>query len=138
MPLDGYTSLCSERQKLVVSEEKGRKHIANNVNLAIVNHYRIDGNIISDGKKCDFLLMNEDTRAAYLIELKGKNMGKAVEQLMATEAALREPLKEYALHFRIVSSKCKPHEIRGSKFLKFQLLKGRAFRFKNEILEEDI
>ena len=72
LPLHGFDSVCEERQKILVSKDSGhpQRHIANNVNLNYVTHYRIDGVVIKDGNRCDYLLMNEDTRFAYLIELK--------------------------------------------------------------------
>ncbi len=69
-----------------------------------MSYYQIDGIVIKEGKRCDFLLMNEDTQTAYLIELKGRDLNKAVEQLEATEYALRTQLEGYGLQFRIVCS----------------------------------
>lgn len=126
MPLTGFNSLCESRQKIIVSKDGGsqRKHTAENINRAEVTHYRIDGVVLTEGKKCDFLLLNETTSAAYLIELKGRDLTDAASQLESTEAALKNQLKNYILYFRIVSSKSRTHEIESAKFKKFRAAKA--------------
>lgn len=73
MPLNGFTSLCSKNAKQIVSRDKGNPqyHKANNVSNSEVTHYQIDGKVIKTGDRCDYLLMNETSKTAYLIELKG-------------------------------------------------------------------
>lgn len=46
MLLDKEKSICSERKKVIVSEENHRKHVANNVDGDTVLQFRIDGGII--------------------------------------------------------------------------------------------
>ncbi len=140
MPLQGFTSLCKERQGKIVSKDKGnqRKHIAHNIKPSIVSYYQIDGIVITEGKRCDFLLMNENTQTAYLIELKGRDLNKAVEQLEATEYALRTQLKGYDLQFRIVCSNSRTHKTPHSSYSKYRMKKGKAFRCETDVLEENI
>lgn len=109
MPLNGFTSLCSKNAKQIVSRDKGNPqyHKANNVSNSEVTHYQIDGKVIKTGDRCDYLLMNETSKTAYLIELKGSDLVKAASQLEATENALRSQLVEYQLQYRIVANKCK-------------------------------
>ena len=94
MPLNGFTSLCSKNAKQIVSRDKGNPqyHKANNVSNSEVTHYQIDGKVIKTGDRCDYLLMNETSKTAYLIELKGSDLVKAASQLEATENALRSQL----------------------------------------------
>ena len=66
MPLNGYRSMCEEHQRTIVSSEQGRQHRANNPGACFVTQYRIDGEVIRDGLRCDYLLMNEDA-AHFLI-----------------------------------------------------------------------
>lgn len=70
MPIEGYTSLCEERQKIIVSKDKKHRqeHRAINNKNNMVAHYRVDGVIIKNEKACDFLLINEDTKTAYLAD----------------------------------------------------------------------
>ena len=61
----------------------------------MVTHYRVDGVIIKNEKACDFLLINEDTKTAYLIELKGGEVSDAVTQLNNTVRVMKNELKNY-------------------------------------------
>lgn len=73
--LNNFHSICEEKQKIIVSKDSGtaRIHRAVNIDGDYVRHYKIDGNVISDKtvKKCDFLLLNDSKKDAYLIEVKG-------------------------------------------------------------------
>ena len=91
MPLNGYRSLCIQHQPIIVSKEQGRVHRANNPQgRSKVSHYRIDGYVIQGGTiRCDFLLMNDDSADAYLIELKGSDIEHGLEQLEATALYLQ-------------------------------------------------
>ena len=123
MPLNGFTSLCSKNAKQIVSRDKGNPqyHKANN---------QIDGKVIKTGDRCDYLLMNETSKTAYLIELKGSDLVKAASQLEATENALRSQLVEYQLQYRIVANKCKTQEIHSSAYRKYQI------RWKSRLLQK--
>jgi uncharacterized protein YxeA len=142
LPLDGFRSICEERQKIIVSRDRGqsREHRANNKDDSHVTHYRIDGVVITgEQNKCDFLLINEDKKMAYLIELKGSDIKKAIDQLQQTEMTLKTQLSNYALKFRIIASKCRTHDIRSSKYQRFKIQKGGALiATSNSPFEEDI
>ena len=73
MPLKGFKSICGKNDARIVSRDKGNPqyHIGNNTNRAYVTHYKIDGIVLTKGSRCDYLLINEESRTAYLIELKG-------------------------------------------------------------------
>lgn len=83
MPLNGFISLCGKNAEQIVSRDKGNPqyHKANNVSNSEVTHYQIDGEVIKTGDRCDYLLMNETSKTAYLIELKGSDLVKAASQL---------------------------------------------------------
>lgn len=73
--LNNFHSICEEKQKIIVSKDSGtaRIHRAVNIDGDYVRHYKIDGNVISDKtvKKCDFLLLNDSKKDAYLYRSKG-------------------------------------------------------------------
>lgn len=98
MPLKGFGSLCGTNDKQIVSRDKGNPqyHKATNTAKAHVTHYQIDGVVIKSGDRCDYLLMNEDKKVAYLIELKGSDLVKAAKQIESTENALRQALAGYS------------------------------------------
>lgn len=94
--------------------------------------------MLKDGTRCDYLLMNETKKVAYLIELKGSDLVKAAEQLENTEKMLRQELFGYSLRYRIVANKCKTQEIRSSAYRKYQMLwKGRLLQ-KTGFIKENI
>lgn len=140
MPLNGYVSLCKNRAPIITSKDKGgsRTHIGYNRKSARVTHYQIDGVVITQGNKCDYLLINEDTCTAYLIELKGSDLCWAAVQLASTEKALAPQLAGYSLCYRIVASKCKTQEIESAKFKKYRLRWKDSLKYRTEQLEDDI
>lgn len=140
MPLRGFESLCSKNAAQIVSRDKGNPqyHKAKNTEKAYVTHYKIDGIVIKTGSRCDYLLMNEETRTAYLIELKGSDLVKAAEQLDNTEKILQQELSGYRLQYRIVANKCKTQAIHSSAYRKYQIRwKGRLVQ-KTGFIEESI
>lgn len=89
MPLKGFTSLCSKYAMQIVSKDKGNPqyHRAKNPAGDYVTHYKIDGNVIKAGSRCDYLLLNEESRMADLIELKGSDLVKAAEDILCNFSA---------------------------------------------------
>ena len=56
MILDESKSICEKHQKIIVSEENKRKHIANNDDENLVHQFKIDGGIVpasSTMPRCD-------------------------------------------------------------------------------------
>ena len=141
MMLDKAQSLCEERQKIIISKDVKSKceHRAHNPERNLVRHYQIDGGVIVDKtvQKCDFLLLNDDKKNAYLIELKGTHILKALQQLEKTEKHLWEDLKTYTLHYRIVY-KANTHAIRGSEYNKFCKAKNNRVKASTNLLEETV
>lgn len=123
-----------------MSRDKGNSQYHQGINTAkaYVTHYRIDGNVIKTGNRCDYLLINEETRIAYLIELKGSDLVKAAGQLETTEKVLKQELSDYKIQYRIVANKCKTQEIHSSAYRKYQVRwKGRLIQ-KTGFIEENI
>ena len=140
MPLAGFDSLCSKNAAQIVSRDMRNSQYHKGINEAgmYVTHYKIDGVVIKNGNRCDYLLINEGKKMAYLIELKGSDLVKAARQLEATEKALRQELMSYELRYRIVANKCRTQEIRSSAYRKYQVLwKGRLEQ-KTGYIEETI
>lgn len=140
MPLKGFESICNKNAAQVVSRDKGNPqyHKGYNSEKKYITHYRIDGVVINSGNRCDYLLINEEDKIAYLIELKGSDLVKAAEQLEATENALRQELSGYSLQYRIVANKCRTQEIRSSAYRKYQLRWKRRLIQKTGFIEENI
>lgn len=140
MPLKGFESLCAKNAHQIISKDRKNPqyHKAVNKENNDVTQYQIDGIVLKDGTRCDYLLMNETKKVAYLIELKGSDLVKAAEQLENTEKMLRQELFGHSLRYRIVANKCKTQEIRSSAYRKYQMLwKGRLLQ-KTGFIKENI
>ena len=140
MPLNNYISVFDDNRESVVSEENGRKHTGINTGMCRVIQYRVDGVILINQKACDYIVLNEKKKTAYLIELKGNKINEAADQLLETYKTLKQYLRGYKLHFRIVASKAKTHNIRSAAFrkIKGELMKIGSFDMKNKELTENI
>ena len=140
MPLRGFESLCSENAAQIVSRDKKNPqyHRGINIDKAYVTHYKIDGVVLKTGSRCDYLLINEKKRTAYLIELKGSDLVKAAEQLENTERALQKELSDYELRYRIVANKCKTQEIQSSAYRTYQIRWKGRLRQGTGCMEENI
>ena len=125
---EGHYSRCEERQKIIVSSENRSKHIAENCNCNMVRQYKIDDDVISSKTvdKCDYLVLNDDKKTAYLIELKGSELSHAIDQLNQTKKAVLDSLKDYQFYYRIVFSGSATHSINRSKFLSWQKNCGKV------------
>lgn len=102
------SSECEHHQKIIVCKDKGERREYRCINpngVFEVRKYSIDGNVIINETCCDFLVLNDTSHHAYYVELKGTDVKKAVSQLLATENAFREELKQYCSFFRIVTSR---------------------------------
>lgn len=133
--LNNHKNLCKDsRQKIIVSRDDKEKsvgkkceHKATNKNLSLVRHFKVDGDILIDGKKCDFLLLNDDKKEAYLIELKRSKLLEAIEQLDSSYAKIKSALPEYQFFFRISHSTSNTHTIKNRKIIRWREKHGRTF-----------
>lgn len=121
MILDESKSICEKHQKIIVSEENKRKHIANNDDENLVHQFKIDGGIVpasSSMSRCDYLVINLEKKNAYPIELKGTDVKHAVDQIRSTITYLGSELSSYTILPRIIY-KPNTHGIRDSKVRSF-------------------
>lgn len=141
MPPLGYTSHCEAHAPIIVSQDHGvtsPKHIANNRKKSLVYQYKIDGEVITVGPRCDYLVINDELKTAYLIELKGSDVIHAAEQLSATADVLFCCLKGYKLFFRIIANRISTHAIKSTAYKKYEMKWGKALVHKTGIYEEFI
>lgn len=124
-------SLCDKKQALVVSQDKKSKntcrHIARNTDACNVAQFQLDGDIFQlDGNifqghevRCDFLVLNQDKKNAYFIELKGSNIMHAKQQVESSVNLLRDDLTGYSCFFRIIF-RSQTQEVRSSKVIRWK------------------
>lgn len=108
MMLEQYESLCEKRQKIIVSQDAASgnpsQHRAYNQSENCVRQYCLDDHTILQNsvRRCDYLLLNCDKKRAYFIELKGKHIEKAKEQIESSERLLNQDIKGYTIFYRII------------------------------------
>lgn len=141
MQLTTEKSLCEEKQKLIVSKDKGtsREHRAKNEDGKYnVRHYKLDGDLVRQQKCCDYLLTNDTLKKAYFIELKGRNIDDAILQLINGAKLFGSELQEYELLYRIVASKVRTHDIQKNEFRKFKDACGSRLKYQTNLMEEKL
>jgi hypothetical protein len=90
----------------IVAEENSKKFIISNESRVEVKKVQVDGCLIlEDRKKCDWLFDIASQHCVYFVELKGKNIPKAVEQLASTIEFTRSYFVDYEKESYIVSSR---------------------------------
>jgi len=142
MPLCGYNSLCDMKARTITSQDKGgkQKHEVFNNSNSEVYHYQIDGYVIKEGNRCDYLVLKdrESGKTAFLIELKGSDLCWAAIQLDETAAALASTLKTYQIQYRIVANKCKTQQIESSSFKRYRKKWGKSLKYSTLYLKDTI
>jgi len=105
MNINDYTPRRSGTYAEFVSSENGCKHIGRNVSGHEIRQFKIDGEVIaknSGSARCDYLLLNDDAKSAYYIELKGSDLEKAIQQIESTVQLFQTSLPDYTPYRRII------------------------------------
>ena len=120
MIFDKKYSCCKQKQKIIVSAENGNEHVQHNVSSCDVYQFHIDGGIIQsrEGERCDFLVEAQSERVhnAYVIELKGSDLNKAIRQVSQTIRDYGSRLTGCKILPRIIIHKVVTHDIHGKEF----------------------
>ena len=117
MLLEPSLSRCDKNQKIVISSENKKIHKAINPDGKFdVRQYRLDGELIKNKRSCDYLVLNDTTKKAYYIELKGRDISKAVTQLKDAETICKSETAGYISYFRIVASKTRTAELKSPQY----------------------
>lgn len=131
----GFTPSIEWKERSIVSVSENGKTYKVSVAAGLMSAvFQIDGVIIKTGSKCDKFLaaVNTDMNAegtAVFIELKGKDISHAIDQLEATLTSQRflpKPNKEDSVRARIVTANCGPKSSSKAK------LEEARIRFKTQ------
>lgn len=139
--LTAEKSLCESKQKIIISKDHGSQRIHRAVNPRQkynVRQYKLDGDIFKNQKCCDFLVLNDTNRNAYLVELKGGNIDAAVPQIEAGEKLCKPMLPGYQFFYRIVCSKVRTHDVQKNSFRKFKDKCGSRLVYSSSCIEETL
>lgn len=122
------TCVTFSRDPLLTVEEKGKKYAARNLGKECVAKIKVDGCLINDSTvaKADYLILRCDKGMAYIVELKGRDVARACEQILST-AALLPVLKHCVLNARIVCSRVPSPNLRSTQQVKLDnLCRGKS------------
>ena len=98
--------------------------------------YQLDGQVFTGHEqRCDFLVMNQDKKSAYLIELKGSNVLHAMDQVLSAENLLKEDLVGYSVFYRIIY-RSRTQEVRKSRIIRWKEKEGKRNGIPVVILKE--
>jgi hypothetical protein len=94
---------CDTREIIVISDKKSTQWTFKNPAKKCVCHIQIDGCIIENQevRKCDHLFLVCDEKSAFLIELKGKKLEDALEQILSTLQQLKNNLTGFNIYARV-------------------------------------
>jgi hypothetical protein len=140
MIFDSKYSDCQIDQRIIVSRENGNEHILHNDARYPVFQYHIDGGIVNapEGERCDFIVeaQKESSLLAYIVELKGSDLNKALSQIKSTINAYRKNLHGYQILPRVVIHRTATHDIQGKQYRDFKRIYPNLV-VKNKKLEEE-
>lgn len=108
---DSSCSTCryETRDSKVLCLEKGKRYVIQNPEKVPVVKFHMDGGIIRDEKnvvKCDYLvgIKDEKNPTAIFVELKGKNIHHALEQIEGSLSRYASAFQDHKILARIVGS----------------------------------
>ncbi len=104
--MDGFGE-CEKitSQALIVLKEKRSKITLKNDLQTKVRLIQIDGCVIREGPRCDFLVINQKSIEHY-IELKGSNVRRALIQIETTIKKVSSNSRQTKKHSFIISTRC--------------------------------
>lgn len=118
------TEFCDRRKVLVVKDPgNSQEYRIVNASLKELCKIRIDGCLIEEGERCDYLLLNCEDRLAIFVELKGQDLIKAISQLESSINSLIKQFKQLAdfkIYARIVLNKTPTPAINSSAEIKLK------------------
>ncbi len=93
------------KDKMIKIEENKRKAVFRNKSGSTHHVSRIDGCLVEDGPRADYLVSEEDG-VSVIVELKGSDVSRACEQVFASVAHPEvQPLLKKKVGFLVICSK---------------------------------
>lgn len=130
-----------DNRSLVSITDKGSstEYRYNNKESDHLAKYRIDGGLITEGVKCDYLLLNCEKKHSIFIEIKGSDLIHAVEQIDRSIDLLKTKMTDFSFFARIVLTRVNTTDLKNTSLLKLEKkmksLNGNLIK-KNKILED--
>lgn len=122
-PFNNCIQFSDNRTNATFRDKKGKtKYVFPNNTRNEISGLRIDNCLLTDDKKCDYLLLNHNENKAWatFIELKGADLIQAVRQIDNAVNQLSSQLPNFKLHGRIVLTKTYAPNIQSSEYKKLK------------------
>ena len=119
-------SSCHKNQKKIISQESGNRHVVDNPYQIEVYQYHVDGDIIpkddTSGERCDYIVeaSKQSKPIAFIIELKGSDLLKAINQIEATISRYKQQLANHGIYPRIVCRRITTIASKDTKLIRFR------------------
>lgn len=98
---------CLEKKDKIITLSENKSKISfHNPNCKLIYQITVDGCAITDGERCDYLVIRDCDHAEYYVELKGRDIKKACSQLNRTISILRSKNSKAAITCFVVSTHC--------------------------------
>jgi hypothetical protein len=94
--INDFTPHRAGQHSVFTSAENRCTHVGKNKNRHMIRQFKVDGEVVAAGDmspRCDYLLLNDDAKTSYYIELKGSDLVKAIEQIETTVAMIAPPFR---------------------------------------------
>lgn len=92
--------------KRITVSENGKTFTLLNPRKSLINVIRVDGCVIKNNIACDWLFVPENHALEYFIELKGSDVGRALEQLRSTIEMLSLEKRKLPKKCFVISARC--------------------------------
>ncbi|MFO5491372.1 MAG: hypothetical protein ACLBM6_02240 [Cuspidothrix sp.] len=141
---------CDIRKTIVIKDSGNKQEYrVTNENGKEICKIKVDGCLIKDGERCDYLILTCEDKSAFFVELKGHDLQKAIAQVDSSITKLKNEIrefKEFKIYARIVLNRTPTPDINSSveiklkKRLKQQNGKDSSdlIKYKSKVLEEHI
>lgn len=98
---------CGEwkNNKLIVVKESNKKFTLDNPKLKAIHKVKVDGCLMTDSMKCDFLFeIGKPIEKVFYVELKGRDINHAYEQIISTAKFCKNTHQFFEKECHIVTS----------------------------------
>jgi hypothetical protein len=131
----------NSRDSKFVAVGKKTEFILDNSSNKVVDKYIVDECLLRSKlreEKCDYLFNIKENKTAYLIECKGSDILKAVNQLNSTLEILKDDLLGYTLKAKIVPTKVYAPNMQTTSYKKLREKLDGKLEIKNMVCIETI
>lgn len=137
-------NVCAEftnNRVVAVSEKRSRYELHNNSAKEICK-IKVDGCLINNGARCDYLFLICNDEIAFFVELKGKNLKHAIEQLNNSIDTILPSIGSFKIHARVIVFSVTVPNVQNNPFVlklrrKIKSLNG-SFVFRSKVFSDNI